>query len=165
MRDDVTRPGYEVTDVKPRGIVIFLIGLGVLTLILVVLLRAIFSMLEARAVRHDRVEPVPVEREAALRGDRHPLEPPPDPLLQANPEDALAAMRAQEARLLGTYGWVSREAGVARIPIDRAMDLVLERGLPARDGADGGGNTASSTNDASDAIPRDSNSGRAPVQR
>lgn len=157
MRDDVNRPGYEVTDVKPRGIIIFLIGLAVLTLILVVSLRAIFSMLEARAVRHDRVEPVPVEREAALRGDRHPLEPPPDPLLQANPEDALAAMRAQETRILTTYGWVSREAGVARIPIDRAMELVLERGLPAR--------TASSTNDSSDAIPRDSNSGRPSVPR
>jgi hypothetical protein len=31
---------------------------------------------------------------------------------------------------LGTYGWVDRERGVARIPISRAMDLVVEGRLP-----------------------------------
>jgi hypothetical protein len=31
---------------------------------------------------------------------------------------------------LGSYGWVDREHGVARIPIDRAMDLVVEGRLP-----------------------------------
>jgi hypothetical protein len=29
-----------------------------------------------------------------------------------------------------TYGWIDRNGGVVRLPIDRAMDLVLERGLP-----------------------------------
>lgn len=173
MRDDVTRPGYEVTDVKPKGIVYFLVGLAALTLILTVLLRALFSMLEGRAAKHDRVEPVPVEGEAALRGGDRMFQPPADPLLQANPTDALAAMRASEAEVLETYGWVSREAGVARIPIDRAMDLVLERGLPARPRASGeaapaeigaghGHDDLSSAQDAvaGDAIPRDANSGR-----
>jgi hypothetical protein len=174
MRDDVTRPGYEVSDVKPRGIVMFLIGLAVLTVILTVLLRVVFSMLEARAVRHDRVEPVPVEREAALRGDRQTVERPSDPQLQSNPLEALAAVRASETRILGTYGWVSREAGVARIPIDRAIDLVLQRGLPVRAAHDfdvrvpntheGGARVhgdAHATAVAPNAIPRDSNSGRA----
>jgi hypothetical protein len=32
---------------------------------------------------------------------------------------------------LETYGWVDKEGGVVRIPIERAMDLVLERGLAA----------------------------------
>jgi hypothetical protein len=177
MRDDVTRPGYEVSDVKPRGIVMFLIGLAVLTVILTVLLRVVFSMLEARAVRHDRVEPVPVEREAALRGDRQTVERPSDPQLQSNPLEALAAVRASETRILGTYGWVSREAGVARIPIDRAIDLVLERGLPVRAGAERGDSEmrdssahemgaalhddAHATAVVPNVIPRDSNSGRA----
>jgi hypothetical protein len=37
---------------------------------------------------------------------------------------------------LSSYGWVDREAGIVRIPIDRAMDLLAERGLPARAGPD-----------------------------
>ncbi len=35
----------------------------------------------------------------------------------------------QEATLAG-YGWVDRKAGVVRVPIERAMDLVAERGVP-----------------------------------
>ena len=39
-------------------------------------------------------------------------------------------MRAREDAVLTTYGWVDRNTGVARIPIERAMDLLVERGLP-----------------------------------
>jgi hypothetical protein len=38
-------------------------------------------------------------------------------------------MRAEESRILDDYRWVDKEAGVARIPIDRAMKMILERGL------------------------------------
>ena len=34
-----------------------------------------------------------------------------------------------EEQQLQTYGWVNRSGGIVRIPVDRAMDLVLERGL------------------------------------
>ena len=36
--------------------------------------------------------------------------------------------------MLDSYGWVDKNAGVVRIPIDEAMKLTLERGLPARPG-------------------------------
>jgi hypothetical protein len=51
---------------------------------------------------------------------------------QAAPDEALKQLRATEEALLTTYGWADRENGVVRIPIDRAMELLLERGLPAR---------------------------------
>jgi len=35
-------------------------------------------------------------------------------------------------QLLDTYGWIDRQHGIVRLPIDRAMELLLERGLPAR---------------------------------
>jgi hypothetical protein len=35
---------------------------------------------------------------------------------------------------LNSYGWIDKSAGVIRIPIDRAMDLLAQRGLPVRDG-------------------------------
>jgi hypothetical protein len=57
---------------------------------------------------------------------------PPEPRLQTNPRQDLADMRAKEDDVLGSYGWIDKNAGVVRIPIDAAMKLTLERGLPAR---------------------------------
>lgn len=56
------------------------------------------------------------------------------PRLQLKPPEELNNFRAGEETALNTYGWIDRTAGVVRIPIDRAMDLVLERGLPTRSG-------------------------------
>ena len=44
-------------------------------------------------------------------------------------------MRAHEEDILNSYGWVDRGNNVVRIPIDRAMKLTLERGLPSRPAA------------------------------
>ena len=38
----------------------------------------------------------------------------------------------QEEQTLHSYGWVDQQAGVVRIPIDRAMELLAQRGLPTR---------------------------------
>lgn len=56
---------------------------------------------------------------------------PPEPRLQPSPERELAAYRAEQAARATSYGWVDREAGVARIPVERAMELLAARGLPA----------------------------------
>ncbi|HWO42747.1 MAG TPA: hypothetical protein VNO43_13185 [Candidatus Eisenbacteria bacterium] len=64
-------------------------------------------------------------------------EPPPEPRLQVAPRADLARMRAAEEKELETYGWVDRDKQVVRIPIDRAMQLLAERGLPARKDAGG----------------------------
>lgn len=50
------------------------------------------------------------------------------PRLQTKPADDLARLRAGEDAVLGSYGWVDREHGVARIPIERAMDHLAEKG-------------------------------------
>ena len=46
----------------------------------------------------------------------------------------LADLREKEDETLNSYGWVDRNAGVVRIPIDEAIKLTLQRGLPARQG-------------------------------
>jgi hypothetical protein len=56
---------------------------------------------------------------------------PPQPRLQTHPGHELARLRGRERRELNTYGWVDRDGGVVRIPIDRAMQLMVERGWPA----------------------------------
>jgi len=62
----------------------------------------------------------------------------PAPRLQVAPQADMARMRAAEERELQSYGWVDRDKQVIRIPIDRAMQLIAERGLPARKKVDGG---------------------------
>jgi hypothetical protein len=56
---------------------------------------------------------------------------PPGPRLQPSPtQDMLEMLQAENARLQ-SYGWVDRSAGIARIPIDRAMQFVIQQGLPS----------------------------------
>ncbi len=55
---------------------------------------------------------------------------PPEPRLQVNAPEDLKKLRAQEDSVLNTYGWVDRQKGIVRIPIDRAIDELVKRGLP-----------------------------------
>ncbi len=50
-----------------------------------------------------------------------------EPALQAHPASDLAAYRAEKERVLESYGWVDREHGIVRIPIERAMALYVQQ--------------------------------------
>lgn len=75
--------------------------------------------------------------------------PPPAPRLQTQPREELKRMRQDEDRVLNAYGWADPNTGRVRLPIDRAMQLLLEQGLPARAQAP-----------AAPGLPQDSSSGR-----
>ena len=60
---------------------------------------------------------------------------PPEPRLQPNPARDLREMRAAEEQLLHQYAWIDPDKGIVRIPIERAMDLIAQRGLPAYAGS------------------------------
>jgi hypothetical protein len=57
---------------------------------------------------------------------------PPEPRLQPTPGVDLQKFRAEEEKVLHNYGWVDAGSGIARIPIERAMELTAQRGLPVR---------------------------------
>jgi hypothetical protein len=52
---------------------------------------------------------------------------PPVPRLQVNPQEEFQEYLHQEDEILKSYAWISRAEGKVRIPIDRAMELVVER--------------------------------------
>ena len=62
----------------------------------------------------------------------------PAPLLQTAPQVERAAYFAEKARLTGSYGWVDRQAGIARIPVDEAMRLLAARAGQATAGGQAG---------------------------
>lgn len=57
---------------------------------------------------------------------------PPEPRLQVNAPQDLRQYYENEQKILNSYGWVSKSTGVVQIPIDRAMDLLIQKGLPYR---------------------------------
>lgn len=57
------------------------------------------------------------------------------PKLSTTPGQDLASTRNEENAELNQLGWVDRAAGIARIPIDDAMKLVVRNGLPVWDKA------------------------------
>ncbi|HSU44915.1 MAG TPA: hypothetical protein VLN42_11920 [Casimicrobiaceae bacterium] len=65
-----------------------------------------------------------------------PINPPPtampSPPLQSAPTLDLAALRAQKHAMLGEYRWIDRDKGIVRIPIERAMALLIARTPPKR---------------------------------
>lgn len=63
--------------------------------------------------------------------------PLPTPSLQTQPFRDVYLLRDDEAKKLGSYGWVDKDGGIARVPIDRAMEIMMQRGFPVRpEGAD-----------------------------
>lgn len=64
---------------------------------------------------------------------------PPSPRLQPNPidgqtaEQQLIQLRKDEEKTLTTYGWVDKKAGIVRVPIDTAIELLTaEQGEPPK---------------------------------
>lgn len=51
---------------------------------------------------------------------------PPPPRLQIDEAADLATYRRRETALLNSYGWIDRERGAVRLPIERAMELVVQ---------------------------------------
>jgi hypothetical protein len=95
--------------------------------------------------------PLAAPQGEAARAER----PRPTPALQNQPFMDIYTLRRGEAEKLNSYGWVDKDGGVARIPIDRAMELLLQRGLPVRPEA----------RDALNVVTQDSSSGRTVVRR
>jgi len=59
---------------------------------------------------------------------------PPEPRLQIDSTGDYARYKEIQTELLDSYGWIDPRAGAVRLPIERAKQLLLERGVPARAG-------------------------------
>jgi len=115
-----TPGGYEKSDLKPKPIVIFGVILSLVTILAFV---ATYGMIRLLGWW----ERPRLETPASPLATRTV---PPEPRLQVEAPKELKGLQKAEQEVLTTYAWVSKEAGIARIPIERAMQLVLERGLP-----------------------------------
>ena len=145
-----TPPGaqYEHTDIDASIGYRFALWLTVAMLMSAAIVYGTFWFFEGQT----RAADAAAQKYPLAVGQEHT---PPAPNLQTQPFKDVYLLRRGEAEKLESYGWVDKEGGIARIPIERAMELTIERGLPAR--ADGG--------DAKNVVTQDSSSGRTMVPR
>jgi len=121
---------YETRDIKLRPLLVFAAGLAIVGIVTYLVIFVLFRLFSGQASREDaQVAPSSVSRPAPAPGEERL---PPEPRIQANPAADMTTLRQQEEAILTTYGWVDRSAGVVRVPIDVAMQQVLEEGLPVR---------------------------------
>jgi len=99
------------------GIVYVVIGIAAVTA-----LGFVSSLLVYNWAAADYGEPSPTAAAPAVR--------PAGPLLQSSPEAELREMRREVHERLHGYGWSDEAAGTVYIPIEKAIDLVAEGGLP-----------------------------------
>jgi len=116
---------YEHSDINVRAIVAFVIALIAITLVIQAAMYGIFAVFN----RIETTADAPVSPLAAPANEL-----PPEPRLQTAPWTDLKTLRAEEFSYLHSYGWVDKQAGVVRMPIEKSKALLLQKGLPARPG-------------------------------
>jgi hypothetical protein len=114
---------HEHSDISVRGIVWFLVMLVVIVLITDVAMWGLFKGLDKLEQSND-----PFVTPLAAPAGQLPAEP----RLQTTPWQDLTEFRADEQKHLHGYGWVDQRAGIGHVPIERAKELLLQRGLPSR---------------------------------
>jgi len=118
--DDLNVSGHELDHVYVPGIVWTTVGLVLLVVLALALMYGMLSVLNrslpgSEPTSQVRLPPAQVSA----------------PWLNPDQPRELQILRQREAELLGHYGWVDQQQGIARIPIERAMTILTEQGLPA----------------------------------
>jgi len=147
---------YERRDVGVAGVVYFLAGLALSIGVAFFIVDGVYHYLDKRfeaqqppvsplvtnAPEDTRHLPPEYRTDAESRDYEKYLEKNfPMPQLETDERTELNKIRLREEDTLSTYDYVDKNAGTVRIPIDRAMDLLVQRGLPVR--AQSGNMTAS----------------------
>jgi|SRR5271165_3804438 len=127
--------GFERQDLQASGVIYFLLGLLVAILLCIVGLKGLFVVLDRREkALQPAVNPlvtnVPTDTRHITPG--YPQSAFPNPKLEEDERGQLNGIRLQEEETLYSYGWIDEKAGTVRIPIDRAIELIVQRGLPMR---------------------------------
>jgi len=125
--------GFEHEDLRPSGPYYFLAGLALLGLVIYLLMFGMYRFLDSYAKVHQPALSPMATPQADTRTVTHEsTQTFPQPRLEENERMQLRPFIEDQDRKLATYDWVDKNKGTVRIPIDRAMELIVERGLPVR---------------------------------
>ena len=118
----VASPAYETRDADARGVFIFLVVLGIVLVIVSLVCWEMFRYFSAHTGSGSASEsPFADTRQLPL-----------GPQLQVNPREDWLKYREEQEKSLETYEWVNRSAGTVRVPIEKAMELLVKKGVPVQ---------------------------------
>src|ERR1700733_12989157 len=126
---------YERQDLQPSGILYFLLSLVVVTALCMFALKGLYAFLDhrekaAQPALNPLVTNISPDTQHVAPG--YPQTVFPSPKLEEDERGQLNGVLTNEEDTLYTYGWVDEKAGTIHIPIERAMDLLVQRGLVQR---------------------------------
>jgi len=125
---------YESRDLGAKGIVVFLIVLAISGILIELLVWGMLRFYNRMTVENN----VPTSGTSQLYTPTAELpggDPAlrfPKPALQVDDVADMNKLKAENAEILNSYGWVDKNAGVVRVPIQVAIDQVVQKGLPVR---------------------------------
>jgi hypothetical protein len=125
-------PEFERQDMSPKAVYGFLVVLAVMCILAYFVIDGLYHVLDSYARNH---QPPLNPLVTATSSDTRVVTSSnvtsfPQPRLETDERNEIYSFRLQEEQKLHSYGWVDQNAGVVRIPIDRAMELIAQRGLP-----------------------------------
>jgi hypothetical protein len=128
--------GFEREDMGSRGVFAFMIGLAVVGVVIYFIIIGMYSFL-------DKYERSQMATASPLVTSKDPMsrvvtqdymdqrfKENGAPMLETNERGQFRDFLVNQENQLNSYGWVDEKAGVAHIPIERAMELTIQRGLP-----------------------------------
>lgn len=139
MSDDrLNRPitnheDYEREDMSSRSVMYFMAGLAIFAALIYVIVFGMYRFLDTYEKAHQpAVSPLVTPQADTRTVTTEDTKSFPQPRLEENERTQLSNVIEDQDRKLDTYDWVDKDQGIVKIPIERAMDLIVERGLPVR---------------------------------
>jgi hypothetical protein len=134
---------FEHEDLSTRGVFAFMIGLAITAVIIYFIIDGMYSYLDKRErAQVSTMSPLVTSTDVGARrieyapgkGDyvEKTFKENGAPLLEIDERGQLRDFVMKQEEQLNSYGWVDEKAGVAHIPIERAMELMAQRGLPVK---------------------------------
>jgi hypothetical protein len=126
MRNQGVR--FEREDLTTKNVVAFLVGLAVFCLVVHFALKISFGFADRYYTTHEKSAPLAVRPEDPHLATQSDVDRFPQPRLETDERTEIFPFRESEEKQLNSYGTDSK-TGAMHIPIDRAMQLVAQRGL------------------------------------
>lgn len=130
---------FEHEDLSTRGVFGFFVGLAITGVIIYFIVSAMYTFLDKyEQSQMTASSPLMKAEDSAMVGARRVTQDYVEkkfsdngaPLLEVDERGQLHKYVLDQEKHLNSYGWVDEKAGVAHIPIARAMELMSQRGLP-----------------------------------
>jgi hypothetical protein len=154
--------GFERQDLTARAVFTFLISLALGGVLVYFVVWGLYHFMDARQRSHQPQQSPLLKKSDADQRIVSPEEVAqfPQPRLERNERVEIRDFRLKEEQTLNSYGWVDQKTGAVHIPIERAMQLLAQRGLPTTPKA--GTAPSSAVNVATEAVERSGTIGQSP---